>query len=122
MENEPEWAGPVTEVRKEQPGPLNVGDRFTLVQQFLGRTFESPCEVTAVEPNDRFVYLSTGGPVPLTFTYTYTPSGAGTRFTMVGEGEPGSFFRLVGPLVEKAGRRQVKNDLETLKDIVESKQ
>ncbi len=122
VENLPEWAGPAAEVRKERPGTPSVGDRFTLVQKFLGRRFESPCEVTAFEPNRRFEYRSTGGPVPYTFTYTYAPSGAATRFTIVVEGEPGSFFKLAGPLLEKAGERQLKNDLETLKDILESKQ
>ena len=120
VENLPEWAGPVAEARKEGPGPLSVGDQFTLVQKFLGRRFESPCEVIALEPNRRFEYRSWGGPVP--FTYTCMPSGAATRFTMIAEGEPGSFFKLVGPLFEKADKRQVKNDLETLKDIAESKQ
>lgn len=122
VEDTPDWAGPVAEVRRESPALASPGDRFTLVQKFLGRKFESPCEVVELEPNRRFQYRSTGGPIPFTFTHSFAPSGAGTRFTMVSEGEPGSFFRLVGPLFEKAGRRQVKNDLETLKAIVESKQ
>jgi uncharacterized membrane protein len=113
-DNLPTWAGVVVEVRRDG------GDRFTLVQKFLGRRFETPCEVIASEPSRRHVFRSTGGPIPLTFTYILEPSGAGTRFTQTGEGEPGSFFGLVGPLFEKAAKRQVHHDLETLKDVLES--
>ncbi len=109
------WAGVVVEVRTDG------GDRFTLVQQFLGRRFETPCEVITSEPNRRYSYRSTGGPIPLTFTYTCESSGAGTRFTHTGEGEPGTFFSVVGPLFERAARRQVRHDVETLKDVLESK-
>jgi uncharacterized protein YndB with AHSA1/START domain len=120
-QNMPEWAGPPQEVRKDTVGPLSEGDRFTVVQKFLGRRFESPCEVTAAEPNRRIVYRSTGGPVPFTFSWLFEPSAAGTRFTEIAEGEPGGFFGLVGGLFEKAGQRQVRNDLETLKDMLESR-
>ena len=114
-ENLATWSGVVLEVRKDG------GDRFTLVQKFLGRRFESPCEVITSEPNRRYAFRSTGGPIPLTFTFTCEPSGAGTRLTEVGEGEPGTFFTLVGPLFEKAAKRQVRHDLDTLKDLLESR-
>ncbi|HET9871460.1 MAG TPA: SRPBCC family protein [Propionibacteriaceae bacterium] len=122
VDNFPQWAGPAVEV-SGLTGPPQEGDTFTLVQKFLGRKFDSPCEVTSVESNRRFAYRSTGAsPVPFTFTYAFEPSGAGTSVTMTAEGEPGSFFRLAGPLFEKAGKRQVKNDLETLKDMLEEGQ
>ncbi len=114
-ENLATWSGVVLEVRKD------AGDRFTLVQKFLGRRFESPCEVIASEPNRRYAFRSTGGPIPLTFTWTCEPSGAGTRLSEIGEGDPGTFFRLVGPLFEKAAKRQLRHDLDTLKDLLESK-
>jgi hypothetical protein len=59
--------------------------------------------------------------VPLTFTHVLEPSAAGTRLTYTAEGEPGTFFSLVGPLFEKAAQRQLRNDLETLKDLVETR-
>ena len=40
--------------------------------------------------------------------------------TEVAEGEPGGFFRLVGPLLEMAGRRQFRADLGNLKDLLEA--
>jgi hypothetical protein len=40
--------------------------------------------------------------------------------SQVAEGEPGGFFRLVGPLLEAAGSRQFRADLENLKDLLEA--
>lgn len=123
LENLPEWAGPVTEVRDvliatpEQP---REGDRFTAVAKFLGRRFETPCEVTDYLENRQFSFRSTGGPVPQKFTYTFEPTLEGTRLTQSVEAEPGTFFRLTGPLFKAAGKRQANNDLETLKDLLEA--
>jgi hypothetical protein len=40
--------------------------------------------------------------------------------TEVTEGEPGGCFGLAGSLLEMAGRRQFRADLETLKDLMEA--
>ena len=122
-ENLPEWAGPVIEVRDVQratPDRLQEGDKFTAVAKFLGRRFEAPCEVTDYVSIRQFSFRSTGGPVPQEFTYTFEPTLEGTFFTQSVEVEPGTFFRLTGPLFEAAGRRQINNDLETLKDLLEA--
>jgi uncharacterized protein YndB with AHSA1/START domain len=123
-ENLPEWAGPVVEVRdvqKAAPDQLRQGDKFTAAAKFLGRRFETPCEVTDYLSNRQFSFRSTGGPVPQEFTYILEPTLKGTHFTQSVEAQPGAFFRLTGPLFEAAGRRQINNDLETLKDLLEAR-
>jgi uncharacterized protein YndB with AHSA1/START domain len=121
-ENLPEWSNLVLEVRKETERQLQRGDRFTTVAKFLGRRFETPFEVSAHEPPHRHSDRSTGGPFPQEYTYTFEETGGGgTRFTQVAEGEPGGFFRLVGPVLEMAGRRQFRADLQTLKDLLETR-
>lgn len=77
--------------------------------------------MTASEPNRRYAYRSVGGPIPYTFSYTLEPSRSATRATYTGEGEPGNFFRLVGPLFENAAKRQRRHDLDTLEDLIESR-
>ena len=122
-QNLPEWAGIIQEVQKEgQEGQPKEGDRFTTVAQFLGRRFETPFEVTAHESPRLHSHRSTGGPIPQEVTYTFEETAAGgTRFKQVLEGEPGGFFRLAGPLLERAGRRQFRTDLENLKDLLEAR-
>jgi hypothetical protein len=77
---------------------------------------------TAREPNLRHSHRSTGGPLEQEYTSTFEETaGGGTRVTQVVEGEPGGFFRLAGPLLERAVRRQFRADLGTLKDLLEAR-
>ena len=121
-ENLPGWSSLVLEVQKETQGELREGDRYTSVAKFLGRRFETPMQVTAHEPPRLHSDKSTGGPFEQEYTFVLeeTASG-GTRLTQAAEGEPGGFFRLVGPLLEVAGRRQFKTDLANLKDLLEAR-
>ena len=120
-ENLPEWSNLVLEVRRETEGDLREGDRFTTAAKFLGRRFETPFEVSAHEPHRRHTDASRGGPFEQEYTYAFEGNGeGGTRLTYVAEGEPGGFFRLVGPLLERAGRRQFRADLQSLKDMLET--
>jgi len=121
-ENLPEWSAPIQEVRKETQSPLvEEGARFTTVAKFLGRRFETPFEVSVHEHPRRHTDRSTGGPFPQEFTHIFEEvEGGGTRLTEVTDAEPGGFFRLAGPLLEIAGRRQFRADLETLKDLLEA--
>jgi ligand-binding SRPBCC domain-containing protein len=121
-ENLPEWSAPIQEVQKETQGSLvEEGARFTTVAKFLGRRFETPFEVSVHEPPRRHTDRSTGGPFPQEFTHIFEEvEGGGTRLTEVTDAEPGGFFRLAGPLLEIAGRRQFRADLETLKDLLEA--
>jgi len=127
-EDFPQWAATVREVRQDAPGeggPLNrEGEKFTAMQQALGRRFEAPFEVIDYEPNLRYAHRSREGhPVPVTMDFTYEPvSSEGTRFTPRIEAEPGGFFGLVGPVLERVIRRQMRSNLERLKDLLEGRE
>ncbi|MDQ3911561.1 MAG: SRPBCC family protein [Actinomycetota bacterium] len=121
--NLPEWQGPPTEIRdlrQTEPGQLRKGDRFTTVLKFLGQQYETPTEVTAYEPNRRLSCRGTGGPVPTEITFSFEEAPGKTRFTQGQEIEPGGFFRLAGPLFERAAKVQLRNDVETLKNLLET--
>lgn len=120
-ENLPEWTGTVIETHKETPGPHLEGSTFTSVGKFLGRRVESPFEVTVHESPRLHSHKSTGGPFPSEWTLTFEKVAGGTRYTQVAEGEPGGFFGLVEPLLERVGRRQLRTDLENLKDLLEAR-
>ena len=120
-ENLPEWAGTVIEIRKDTSGPLLEGSTFISFGKFLGRRVESPFKVTAHESPRLHSHKSMGGPLPTAWTLTFEEVTGGTRYTQVAEGEPGSFFGLVGPLLERVGRRQFRTDLENLKDLLEAR-
>jgi uncharacterized protein YndB with AHSA1/START domain len=121
--NLPEWQGPPTEIRDLQrttPGQLREGDRFTTVLQFLGRRYETPTEVSTFEPNQRLSYRGTGGPVPTQITFMFEEVRGGTRFTHSQEVEPRGFFGLAESLFEIEAKRQLRYDLQMLKDLLEA--
>jgi uncharacterized protein YndB with AHSA1/START domain len=124
-ENLPEWTELVVEVgdvRKSTSDQLQEGDTFTVVAKFLGRKFEMPFERTSYEPNRRYTDRGTGGPVSnQEWRYTFEELAGGTRLRRVAEGEPGGFFKLADPIIERALRRQVRTDLDTLKDVLEAR-
>ena len=120
----PQWSGPTVEVRDIQqnaPGALGEGDEFTAVHKFLGQHLEEHSEVTAYEPNRHVRYWSTGGPMPteINFIFEEVP-GAGTRLTMSMDNQPEGFFKLIGPVFRRAVKRTLRNDLQTLKDVLEA--
>ena len=120
-QNLPEWSGLAIEV-KDAPEPLGEGDTFTAVGKFLGRRFETPYERVSVEASRHYTDRAVGGAVPdQDWTYTFEEMPAGTRLTRAVEGEPGGFFKLAEPLIERALERQVRTDLETLKDLLEAR-
>jgi uncharacterized protein YndB with AHSA1/START domain len=121
--NLPEWQGPPTEIRDLQqttPAQLREGDRFTTVLQFLSRRYETPTEVTTYEPNRRLSYRGTGGPVSTQITFMFEEVPGGTRFTHSQEVEPRGFFGLAESLFEIEAKRQLRNDLKTLKSLLEA--
>jgi uncharacterized protein YndB with AHSA1/START domain len=121
--NLPEWQGPPTEIRHLQqstPGQLSEGDRFTTVLLFLGRRYETPTEVSAYEPNRRLSYRGIGGPVPTEITFIFKEVPGGTRFTHSQEVVVGGFFGLAEDLFEIEAKRQLRNDLQTLQNLLEA--
>ncbi len=125
-ENFPQWAATVKEVRQDAPerGPLREGGRFTATQKALGRRFEAPFEVSDYEPNRRYAHRGTEEhPVAVTMVFAYEPlSSDRTRFTPRIEAEPGGFFGLLGPVLERVIRRQMRTNLETLKALLEGRE
>ncbi len=121
----PKWSGPAVEVRDlkhNMPGKPGEGDRFTPVHKFLGRRIEEHVEVTAYEANRHLRHWSTGGPMPLEINYIFEEVPGGTRLTVSMDTRPEGFFRLIGPIFGRAVKRQIRNDLKTLKGLLEAQE
>ncbi len=114
------WAGPVTEATQTSEGSPGVGTTSTRVTQLLGRRFESDYEVTEYQPNSRYVAKTTSGPVPIVETLSFEGSDGGTKVTIAGDLETTGFFKLAEPILARITKRQVENDIATLKDLLEA--
>ena len=117
--NVPEWQSSALEASVD--GPLQAGASGREVRKFLGRRMDSTIRIEAYEPPRRFAIQVTSGPVPFHVEQTVEPESAGSRLYVLIEGEPGGFFKLAEPLVERTVRRELEGNLATLKDILETR-
>ena len=114
------WQSLIIDVREDTPGPLAKGSRYTHTAKFLGRRFDTTVEAVEIVPNERADFQTVTGPFPFRISHTLESTGTGTRLHVLGEGDPGGFFKLAEPLVARAAERQFKNDYTTLKELVEA--
>jgi uncharacterized membrane protein len=120
LANLPEWQGSVVEVRRDDDGPLRTGARFTEVRRLAGRRLESTVEVVTLDPDRELTLRAIAGPAPGTVRHVLEPDSEGTRLRIVGELAGGGLRGLAGPLLERAARREVENDLRRLKRLLEA--
>lgn len=116
--NLPRWQESSISARAE--GPMAVGTKVHELRRFLGRRLETELEVTEFERPRLLTLATIAGPVPFTVRHELSPTDRGTRLDFVGEGEPGGFFRLAEPLVERRARSEFTRDFARLKKLLES--
>ena len=113
------WQAGLLETRRTSDSN-DVGSTWTDVIQVLGRRIELSFIVTEYEPEAKFAFKSTAGPIPVSGSYTMEPVGDSTRVTFTLEGEPGGFFRVAEPIVKRITLRQWEANLANLKDLLEA--
>ncbi len=77
-------------------------------------------KVTAIEPGVSVDWDLTDGPYAGSGGYRLEDVDGSTRFTLVANVEPRGFYRLLGPLFARMGRKQNQADVEALKDLLEA--
>lgn len=101
-------------------GPRNtVGSSFTEVRKFMGQEMRTTMEVTAFEPNAKWVGKVIKGPVPYEVTITYEASNGGTKYTTKVIGEPKGFFKLAEGVVASQLEKSLEEDGQRLKELLE---
>ena len=119
-ENDPLWQSSMMESAQTSEGSMGVGTTLRGVAQLVGQRMEWTAEVTEWEPNRKVTYEVSGGPLSAEQSLTFEAVEAGTKFTLVLEGETGGFFKLAEPIVTRMLQRDTETDLANLKDILEA--
>ena len=117
-DNLPRWQSGLLEVEKLS-GDGGVGSRHREVRSMLGRRIEQVLEVTALSPDQRLDLEVVEGPMHLTVEHTFEQAGAGTRITVVGQGDAGTLFRFAGPVIARAVKKQSQSDFARLRTVLE---
>jgi hypothetical protein len=119
--NDAIWTTGVVDVRPHGEGRLRVGSKVERTSKFLGRQFAYQYDVVEAD-GDRLVAMRVQQPFPMVIRYELAddPEGTGTRAVIHARGEAGGFYRVAAPLLSRMVRRSITNDLETLKEYLES--
>ncbi len=119
--NLPVWDSSIIGAEKVEAGPNRVGSHWRGVSKILGRRFEWTTEITEHQPPQQASSRAVEGKLRFTVTNTLQPEAGGTRFTYKVEAESGLggiFGKLSDPIVEKAQRRTVRSNLDTLAELL----
>jgi uncharacterized protein YndB with AHSA1/START domain len=120
FENIPTWNYAIIETKKTSPGPVGVGTTYRQVRSIPDRS-EEGFKVTAFEPTSRLEVHGDIGSFIATITYLLTPTGGGTRLTNVVDLKPSSgVLRLLAPLAASRVKASVADNLNTLKQVLET--
>jgi len=114
-----EWRTGVVEAAFTSNEPLGLGttgfDRISA----NGREMVSEWTVFEYEPGKLTRWNLDSGPIRGSGGYTCERSGDGTRFTLESYAKPAGWFRLMGPIFTRIGRKQNNADVQKLKAILE---
>lgn len=119
VERFPEWQATVSEIGAD--GPVVEGARIHDVREFMGRRAASTLEVVRLDAPRLFALRVVDGPLRYEIDHSLGErDGARTSLTVSARADvPGLFGFAARPMV-KAAERQLRSDLERLRDLLEA--
>ncbi len=118
----PDWQEAVERIELIDGPPMRVGARVRETRRVQGRSRVFVWQVTEFEPNRRWGFRGTEGPVRAVAAMAFEPADGGTatvvRFTIDFEGR--GIGRIFAPMARRGAQNEIPRDLATLKRIVES--
>lgn len=119
--NNPRWQKGMRSCVWTSSGGLRIGATYRQEARFLGRTVRNDFEVTEYEPGRSITIRSLGGSFPITVRRSVEPVGPHSSQARADiSGEPGGFFRVAGPLLQRLAQRSVDADYDRLRGLLES--
>lgn len=120
--NAPSWYRRISAAEWLTDPPMRLGSRVRFHARFIGRDLDYVYEVVELTPDEQVAMRTAEGPFPMRTTYTWRPlSDRATHMMLRNDGRPGGLARLATPLVARAMRRAMRQDLADLKRILEAR-
>jgi carbon monoxide dehydrogenase subunit G len=113
VSNLPKWQSGVHSARRE-------GTQIHESRHMLGRELHTTLEIAEEERPRLFALRAVSSPVPFTVRHELEPSGAGTRLTVLGDGEAGMLPGFAAGIMARRAEKQFRKDFERLKRLLEA--
>ena len=121
-ENDFQWQYDTLTCAPLTEGEMGLGTLFRAVGHFMGQRVESVFEVTGFELNKVYGYKSLSGPMVSNTLYTFEIAGGKTEVRMSIQIHPGDLLASSIHMAEKKLKKQYRENLALLKDLLESRQ
>jgi len=118
-----EWREGLQQMDPDPEGPAAAGTKVHEVVRTSGREYVADTVVTEFEPGISYRFEGEGTVGGLAGGRTVAPAadGEGAVFTYAVELEPRGMMRLLGPLLRRTVRANLRRDLQQLKTLLESR-
>jgi hypothetical protein len=121
-ENDFQWQYGTLATANLSEGVSTAGSFFRSVGHLMGHRIQSTFEVIEYEPNRIYGFKSLSGPLRSQTSYTFEMINGGTRMTISMQALVVDFFQMDERILGKKIKKQLKENLMLLKDILEAKQ
>ena len=120
-ENDFQWQYGTLASTQISQGEMGVGSLFRTIGHFMGRRIESVYEVSEFESNKKFGFKSLSGPMHSHTLYTFEVIDGSTRMNIATQANPGDLFKTADVIVEKKVKKQYRENLDILRDVLEAR-
>ena len=120
-ENDFQWQYGTLATARLSKGISKIGTFFRSIGHLLGHRNLSTFEVTEYESNREYGFKSLSGPMHSQTLYTFEMADGGTRITISMRSHVVSFFQMNERIVGKKIKKQLRENLILLKDLLEEK-
>jgi len=107
---------------KTSAGDMQVGTVFSSFGHFMGRRIQSNFEVTEFEANKSYGFETISGPIQLQTSYGFEALSLGTNVIVSSLINPGGLFNLVDSVVARVTKKQFRENLTMLKELLETRE
>ena len=119
-ENDFQWQYEILASTRISEGIINVGASFRSIGHLMGHRIQSTLEVIEYEPNKRYGFKSLSGPLQSITSYTFDISKRYTLVKLSKQANITNMMELNENVLEKKMKRQLKENLAMLKNILET--
>ena len=118
--NWPKWQLSMLEAKQTSPGEMGVGTTFGGVNKVIGRRMTWTSKVTECERNKAWREVIKSGSTLLDEHLTFYSIETGTKVTQMYDMKAGGFLKLFAPMMVNSMRKEMKNNLGNLRNILEA--
>ena len=120
-ENDFQWQYGTLASTRLPGGIIGPGACFQSIGNLMGHRIQSTFEVIEYEPNNKYGFKSLSGPLQSFTSYTFDMAKGGTQIKLSMEANVIYSLELKENILEKKMKRQFKENLGILKNVLESR-